>query len=418
MPGKLFCQFAMVIFGASGGLSFFSLTLLLFYRMSYEGIDQHTIRWFALAAIPYNIRFLLPYLIDSVKIPYWSNAIGQRKSWGYLTHSLGMLCFFVLGCIDPTQNLPFLFAFVLVSALLAAMQDIVSDAYRFSMVDVLSITESVPLHTIGFRSGKLLVASVIPILASSVGWAVAHGCVLGIKLIALALLFFLPEPKYTASRKNESSSTSVYNALVAIIDALKDALKRPGVWVFLGVFLLTKAIDVVLGPLETVFMGQIKVSSSQYGWFKGGMGGIVSFIGVWIAGPLARKLSINTALKVACLGLSSSGVLSLILAHIPTTAASFKYVLTSIAAIQEFHLGVVLTLAVIYVSSFCNKSDSIYDFTLFSSIGSMGRTLLTFFLSEICYVIGWVPIFFLPLLLCIPLFWLLGRDFSSKQRLN
>jgi PAT family beta-lactamase induction signal transducer AmpG len=418
MPGKLFCQIAMVVFGASGGLSFFSLTLLLFYRMSYAGIDQHTIRWFALAAVPYNVRFLLPYLIDSVKIPYLSDAIGRRKSWGYLTHFLGVVCFFVLGWIDPTENLPFLFVFVLFFAFLSAAQDIVSDAYRFSMINVLPTTDSVPLHTIGFRCGKLLAASAIPSLASYIGWTAAHSCVIGIKIVALLLLLFLPEPNVTSSLERNATSEPVRSVLVVILSTLKDVVKKPGVWAFLGVFLLVKSIDVILGPLETVFLGQIKVPSGQYGLLKGGAGGILSFLGVWFAGVLSRKFSINTALKIGSLGLSASSLLSLLLVRVPTSDVSFKYLLASTAGVQEFHLGLLLTLAVIYISSFCSKSDSIYEFTLFSSIGSMGRTFITFVLTEVCYIIGWVPIFFMPLLICIPLFWLLGRDFSSKQRLE
>lgn len=409
----------MVAFGTSGGLSFFALTLLLSYRMSCAGIDTRSVGAFALAAVPYNIRFLWPYLIDSVKIPYLSDKVGQRKSWGYLTHGIGVLCFFSLGWIDPSSNLSLIFVLVLVSAFLAAMQDIVSDAYRFSMVDVLPTTESVPLHTIGFRCGKLVAASFIPTLASYVGWMYAHSCALFIKLIALSLLFFLPEPKYVNANSKEGATLgSMHDALIAIMDALKKVLKKHGVWIFLSVFILIKAIDVVMGPLETYFLGQIGVSSKQYGVMKGGIGGAVSFIGVWTAGYLSRKLSINSALKIGCLCLSASGLLSLLFMRVPIDASLFEYVLTSVAVVQEFNLGLVITLSVVYVSLFCNKSDSIYDFTLFSSIGSMGRTVLTFFLSDVCFFIGWVPIFFLPLLLYVPLFLLLGRDFSSKLRLE
>jgi predicted MFS family arabinose efflux permease len=282
------------------------------------------------------------------------------------------------------------------------------------MKSILPIDESVPLHTVGFRCGKLLASSAIPTLASVCGWFCAYNCVVIIKIIAFSLLWFLPEPRSiippVSAEKNKNGLH-----LHVIFSILKDVCSRPGALVFLGVFLLVKAIDVVLGPMETYFLGQLGVSSRQYGMCKGGIGGTISFIGVGLAGYLSRKFSINRALKFGAFCLSASGLLSLVLMRIPISAMCFTHVFTGIAAVQEFFLGMVLTLAVIYVSSFCKTSDGIYDFTMYCSLGSIGRTLLTFLFSKLCNITGWAPIFFLPLILYIPLFWLLRRDFSSKQ---
>jgi PAT family beta-lactamase induction signal transducer AmpG len=435
----------MSVFGASGGLSFFTLTAILSYRLSHAGIDTRTIGIFALSVIPYNIRFIFPYLIDAFKIPYLSDKFGRRKSWGCVTHVMSTTCFFCIGYINPAENLVSTFILVVFSAVVSAIQDTVSETYRFDIVKVLSTKESVPYHTFGFRSGKLFACFAVPYLASRLGWLGAHSVVACVKIFALFLLFLLPEPASSATVRGDSTQRKG-GLRGQIFPIVTSAFSKPGVWAFIAVFMIIKAVDVVVGPMETYFLGQIGVSSEQYGLYKGGIGGGISFIGVAFAGYLVKKISLNKAIAFSTTALSSAGLLSLFLIHIPLDAPYFNYVFAMIASIQEFHLGLVLTLAVIYMSSFCEKSElnghqsashgqaaseshehqavsasplglSIYHFTLFSSIGSIGRTILTFILTEFCSVVGWQVIFFLPLTLCIPLIWLLERDFSKKQRL-
>jgi PAT family beta-lactamase induction signal transducer AmpG len=411
-----FYKLVVALFGVSGGLSFFTLTAMLYYRLSLAGVPVCTVGRLSWAAIPYSIRFFWPYLVDAVRIPYLSRTFGQRKSWGLVTHHISIACFLLVGYINPAENLHLLFSIVLISSFAAAVQDIVSETYRFDVVNVLPINASAPSHTFGFRSGKLFACSVVPYFASKIGWFEIHCIISVVKVLALFLLFFLHEPG-NAVRGDRQELPSQCVIRRSIITTIVSAFQKKGVWIFLCVFMIMKAIDVVVGPMETSFIGKIGIPPGDYGKFKGGIGGSISLIGVMLAGPFVRRVSLNCGVMLSAIGLSVAGCLSIVLMHLPLDAPCFNTVFAAIAIVQEFCIAFMMTFSAIYTSAFCEKSDSIYYFSLFSSIGSVGRVTLTYMFSELCHVTGWVVIFLLPLGLCVPLFWLLKRDFSKEQKI-
>ena len=80
-----------------------SLTLWL----KEEGLSRSAIGWAGLIFAVYAINYLWAPLIDKLKIPFFSNKLGHRKSWIFTMQFLIVICLVVWVFINPNENLFF-----------------------------------------------------------------------------------------------------------------------------------------------------------------------------------------------------------------------------------------------------------------------------------------------------------------------
>ena len=55
------------------------------YMVNKENIDISTVGLFALTQIPWTLKFLWAPIVDTFKLPFINQYLGQRKSWLLLT---------------------------------------------------------------------------------------------------------------------------------------------------------------------------------------------------------------------------------------------------------------------------------------------------------------------------------------------
>ena len=394
---------AITTFGMSAGLSFFVIVTVLMFRLSSSNVDPKIIAAFAFVGLPYNIRVIWPFIIDHVKIPYFSKKFGQRRFWGILSQLMSGGCLLILGTLEPATNISAVFFTTLVLAFFSAIHDIISEAYRFHFVNKIPQSSSVPLQTIGFRSGQIIASSAIPIIASFFSWQIAHISVSFIKLICVAFIFLLKEP----NEKGKEETKNSRNLRKFIWGIFYTAAQKPYLWIFIISIIIMRVIDTITGPLQTIFIGKLGIDSMQFGIIKGGIGVTSTMLGIPVAGYLVKKIRILNTLFIGIIFQSLAGLLSIFLVkniHNPAIA-SF---IAPITATQDFFQGFMNTSLIIYISAFCEKRFSIYHFTLFSTISSMSRAFSTYLFSNLYTVVGWNIIFCIPLAISIPLALLLA----------
>lgn len=417
----------MFSFGLSGGLSFFTLLMVLMFRLSRAGLDPVVVGKYAYAGLPYTLRFLWPFVIDRVPMPgraFW----GPRKTWGIWSHLLSMTGFLILGALPLTSSFVALFGVAFVTAFFASVQDIVSDACRFEPRRILPLEDSVTFQTMGFRCGQFLASAAIPLLATFVGWFGAHLSVVIVKLVALIALIHLPEPSVWSPRDRfhpetlaptfeaESSSAPAFRPTPRSL--FKQVLSKPHLVPFLGSIVFLRALDTILGPLQTIFFGQLGLSNSQFGGLKSGLGFIATLTGVVLAGRLVKRFPLLHLLRAGAIAEAGLILLSLLFLKISATDAVFPFAFGGVVFVQEICLGLMNTLIVLYISSFCERFIGIYHFTLFSAFGSLVRTFGTDILSSLQGKIGWNGIFILPLALSLGVLLILGYLSSAKSDLH
>lgn len=412
LHSNLFYKVVMTTFGISGGLSFFVIAIVLMFRLSRVGLPSYVIGLFALAGIPYNIRFLWPFLIDHVRLPYLSARFGQRKSWGVLAQILSSVGFVLLGLESPEHHLVLTFCIALFTAFFAAIQDIISDAYRFDFTYNIALTDSVPLQTIGFRCGQCLAASFIPMLANFFGWLIAHIMVVGIKIFSIILICHLNEPE--GRHIDDENKNKKKQVFAQISHVAKRTIYKPFLTVFLISIVLLRCIDTVAGPVQTMFIGTLGVSNIQFGIIKSGIGFCATMTGILMAGYCMKKIPLFNVMIVGVLFQSCASLLSLLLLK----TVCMPFTLGWITVFQDLFQGFMNTLMIVYISSFCERELNIYHFTLFSAISSLSRTLFTSLFGITLSSLGWSTIFFIPLFMSIPLIMLLMYLKKNKVTLT
>ena len=81
----------IMLLGFSSGLPLLLTLSTLSVWLVEIGVTKTTIGFFALVGLPYSLKFLWAPLMDNLKIPFFTNYFGRRRSWILLTQVLLIL---------------------------------------------------------------------------------------------------------------------------------------------------------------------------------------------------------------------------------------------------------------------------------------------------------------------------------------
>ncbi|MEM7569435.1 MAG: MFS transporter, partial [Pseudomonadota bacterium] len=164
---------AVFFLGVSSGFPLALVLATLTYWLSKEGIDKSTVGLFALATLPYAIKFLWSPFIDAGRLPVIST-LGHRRSWLWLIQLALVGALFGLGFSEPSVHIERTAIWVLVVAFLSASQDIVIDAYRIEILSDEELAYGSATINFGYRTGLLLSGAGTILLSTKVGWPAAY----------------------------------------------------------------------------------------------------------------------------------------------------------------------------------------------------------------------------------------------------
>ena len=91
----------IMLLGFSSGLPLLLTLSTLSVWLVEIGITKTTIGFFALVGLPYSFKFLWAPFMDNLKIPFFTNYLGRRRSWILLTQIFLILSLVFLGYSDP-----------------------------------------------------------------------------------------------------------------------------------------------------------------------------------------------------------------------------------------------------------------------------------------------------------------------------
>ena len=126
----------MLFLGFSAGLPFLLVFSTLTAWLRDEGISRTAIGFFGWVGITYSIKVLWAPVVDRLRLPLLTDALGQRRSWmlvGQLGVMVGLLAMVL---VDVQASLVPLALCALLVAFSSSTQDIAIDAFRIeSAVD-------------------------------------------------------------------------------------------------------------------------------------------------------------------------------------------------------------------------------------------------------------------------------------------
>ncbi len=401
--------------GFSAGLPLALTGSTLSLWMADEGVDLGTIGLFSLVGLPYVLKFLWAPLVDAVRVPFLSRALGRRRGWLVATQLSLMAAIVLMGLVDPLRS-PGLMALAALSvAFLSATQDIAIDAFRVETLTENQYAAGMANYVAAYRVA-LLVAGAGTVAAltffSAAGvpvdtvWSWGYALMALLMVVGLVASLLATEPDVSASieaAQNDLPLAARFGQ--AVVSPFADFVQKRG-WLSLLVFVvLFKFGDAFAGAMVAPFALDIGFDKTVYAYVANGVGLPAALAGGFAGGVLGRLVSMKAALWTAGILQMLSNLAFLWQAWMGPDATALGVTV----GIEAFTGGVGTVIFVAFLSSLCVAREfTATQFALLSALAAVGRTVLSASAGFVAAATGWVPFFLLTILAAVPGLLLLG----------
>jgi PAT family beta-lactamase induction signal transducer AmpG len=401
------------LLGISSG---FPLTLLLAtmsYWLSKQGIDKKTIGFAFALGTPYTIKWLWAPLIDGIALPILSRWVGQRRAWLWTVQAFLVVAVIELGASDPNHHIGRFALWGVITAFLAATQDIVIDAYRIETLPDEELAQGTATNQVGYRTGNLLAGAGTIFLASTegarLGWPAAYAITAGLVLPGAIASLWLGPGRHTAVRDRRFSVATLLHFLQHnVIAPFADFLRRPGAWLILLFVLTYKLGDAVGQNMLSPMVVHQGFTDTDYIAINKLVGFWALVIGSLIAGAMIARFGMSRLLFGAGVIMM---IANLLFASVAATGHSVA-LLTLAVGTENLFAAISLTVFATYLAGLSNTAFTATQYALLSSVAAVARTFATTPSGYAAAAFGWPGFYVFCSCLGIPgllFLWLMHR---------
>jgi len=217
----------MLFLGFSAGLPILLIFSSLSLWLKDAEVSRSTITMFSWAALGYSFKFIWAPLVDNLKIPKLTAALGRRRAWILLSQIAIIISILTMAFSEPTSSLTVTAIAAVMLGFSSATQDIVIDAYRIESAkgDMQSMLSSAYIS--GYRIGMIAAGAGALYIAGWLGyddvytphaWTAAYVCMAIAMLVGVATTFFISEPdSYRATNQIFDDSNNVLKFLLCFV---------------------------------------------------------------------------------------------------------------------------------------------------------------------------------------------------------
>jgi len=183
----------MASLGFASGLPYMLIYSELAFWMKKEGVDLSVIGFFAWIGLAYTAKVFWAPLVDRVRIPALTQALGHRRSWmlvAILGTIIGML---TIAASDPGTSVTQLAVGAVILATSGATLDISIDAWRIEAAPTDEQTNMAATYILGYRLA-IIGAGLSYIVAGWFNWNIAYAFMATIMAVNGCVVFFIEEP--------------------------------------------------------------------------------------------------------------------------------------------------------------------------------------------------------------------------------
>ncbi len=293
----------VMLLGFSSGLPLALTGGTLQAWMAVAGVDLRTIGVFALAGLPYTLKFIWSPIMDRF-IPPW---LGRRRGWILIAQICLVAGIAAMAFGSPRQYPLVMGALALLVAFASASQDIVVDAYRTDVLHEKERGAGAAVSVMGYRIAMILSSAVALILADRIGWRYTYLLLSIIMIAGMAATVMGPEP--------EGAIAPPKNIREAAWGPLKDFFSRRSAFTLILVIVLYKLGDAYAGTLTTAFLIRgLGFSLTDVGTINKSLGLVSLIIGALFGGTLMVRLGLYKSLMLFGILQASSILLFMALA--------------------------------------------------------------------------------------------------------
>ncbi|MEO5365492.1 MAG: AmpG family muropeptide MFS transporter [Magnetococcus sp. WYHC-3] len=403
----------ILLLGFSSGLPLALTFGTLSLWLAEAGVDKATIGLFAMAGLPYTVKFLWAPLVDRMPLPWLSRHLGRRRAWGLASQGGLILCILALGQADPRTDPAATALWALLTAWFSATQDIVIDAYRVEILDSDSYGAGAAMGVLGYRLGMLASGAGALYLAAAWGWQAAYEVMALLAGVGLMTLLLAREPPLPHGSLPQGGQGIRAWLREAVWRPLAEFLSRRGAVAILGFILLYKMGDALAGVMSNPFYADLGFSKTEIAEVSKLFGMGATLLGSVLGGVVVKRLGVQGALLLCGVLQLASNLVFMVQAQVGRDIVLLMVTI----GFENLAGGMGSAAFVAYLSGLCHVAYTATQYALLSSLMSFGRTLLSSSGGWLAEHLGWTPFFLLTALAALPglllLLWLRRRGMTG-----
>jgi PAT family beta-lactamase induction signal transducer AmpG len=266
----------------SQGLPFGFFTQSLPVLLRQEGVSLALVGSSSLLAAPWGLKFLWAPFVDR----HGSARFGRRRSWILPLQALTVLLLVGLSRLEAQASLVWLFAGVFCANLLAATQDIATDALAVELLPESERGLGNGVQVAGFRVGMIVGGGLLLVVFGELGRSRAFLVMAGlIALCSLPIALHRESPQPIGLV--DGAGKTLLSGLLA---QLWRRLRRPRMGAWLLVLALYKAGDAFGSAMLRPMLVDRGQTLTDIGWLLGTVGALTGLLGALAGGALLRHL--------------------------------------------------------------------------------------------------------------------------------
>ncbi len=399
--------FIIACLGFVAGLPLALILSTLKATLFENGFDLSTIGFLSLLSLPYSLKMLVAPVFDCFYVPFLHKKFGQKKSWILVLQFFLIISCFGLSLAVWQNNLWLITIFAVLIAVFSACQDIVIDAYRIENFTLQDQGIATMIYVYGYRFGMLISGGFALYLATQFAWYFVYAVMACLIFFFMILLIITHQYKDQKITLPKHQIAILKHSWLFIINAYRDLMNK-NKWYFILLFIIFfKLTDAFAGNMIMPFLLDLGYSKKELATILKTCGLFATLCGVCLGAVLVKKIKINQILYLSLLLQAFSNLAFCYLAkenqhYINLWNLNFDINLLLVVLIENISGGIGDVVFIAYLTSLCNKNFSATQYALFSSLGSLARSLLASSAGVYVYYLGWYNFFIFSVFLVIP----------------
>ena len=392
---------AMTFLGFSGGLPFLLVFSTLTAWLTEGNVSRSTIGFFAWIGITYSTKVLWAPVVDSIRVPFLTNILGQRRSW-MLIGQIGIASGLVLMSLTGPSDLLTLSFCAFLVAFSSATQDVAIDAFRIESAEPEHQGAMSAAYVFGYRLALLVAGAGALYLAEYFSWTITYLVMASLMLVGVVTVVLVAEPDRQADLfPLELSAIGLRRWFTgAVVGPFVDFFSRNGkvafiILLFISVFRLS---DIAMGIMANPFYLDMGYSKTEIANVAKVFGFFMSIAGSLICGVLVVKWGLMRPLLIGAVAVALT---NLLFASLSVLEPKVSYLAIVISA-DNISGGFAATAFIAYLSSLTNRAYTATQYALFSSLMTLPGKFISGFSGLVVDNFGYFEFFVVAAILGIP----------------
>jgi PAT family beta-lactamase induction signal transducer AmpG len=419
----IYCNRFFVIFLALGfcsGVPFLLTLSTLSFWLAESGASKTVIGFFSIATLPYGLKIFWAPFLENIKIPFLTKIWGSKKSCGITSQILLIVSIILLGQINPISNFSLAIIISFLISFFAATQDIIIDAIRIDISCDNHLGINAAAESIGFRLGMFASGAGTLYLSALYSWSLAYSITGILCCFGIIAFIFIPNIVWNnnknldAFEKLKGKNNFAKWLKLKIKNPLIDFLNHNGFFHIIAFIFFLKFGDIVMNAMAPTFFHDLGFSKIEYANISKFFGVFLMIVGSIVGSIMITQLGLFQSLVTSAFLQS----ICCLLFWIQSVVGHQISVMIITIGTESFVAGIIATLFISYISTFCKGKFSGTKFTVLYSIGSLARIVISAMSGYLADNFGWKTLFIIASLTFFPTLWLIIKlDFLKKQKI-